>query len=376
MPRASLPSSLKQLYTYPVLLTKTTEEELLKYFEEESQTFEERWKPFQTILTDAINELHRDNPYRRHNWRRGIPKRMFPQGHIPTQSEEELERYEKITFLGFDLKRCDTAFHWSDTHEWVRDFLYKLESLRQQQNDNRTELMELDQLCFYKAQKEWEAKDADWIVNENKRKEHMGHHPREYWEELFRTDKDAERYHKGIIPDNDETCELCIKFRKEREEQAKIEAEKEERRRKQEEEEREEERLAQERRERERKEREARAEQEWLERPVKKCDACNFQTRSETTWLYHCASADHVYNEKKKALYCPVCDIQCSHRLQYDAHITSNKHKKKAAGETECNLHCDLCNYTATTKGNLDIHCKSKKHQRNMETQGRVQEAE
>lgn len=370
MPRASLPSYLKRLTTYDVLLTQTTEEELLTHFENESKTFEERWKPFADALSCAIEKLYDNNPYIGHNWRRGPPDRLYNKGIGWFElNDETFEKYSRLSSLRNDMAICEKEFKWSQKHDWVSGFLYLLEQARKREIEETQDLQARDELCFQKARRDWTERDAEWIAKETERKNHKHHYPKEYYEELFRKDKDAVKFYKGVIPNHEETCRLCVEDREKREARQKQEEAEEMERRQKEAEEREQARLEEERREMLRKERERQAEQQWCVKPAKRCDFCDYETKSETHWIYHCASKDHIYKEKQASLYCKVCDIQCSHRLQYDTHIASNKHKKLAGEIKEPSLHCEACNYTATTKQNLEIHCRSKKHQRNVETQ-------
>lgn len=359
MPRPTLPKHFASMRTYAVELTKTTEEELKDHLFQAVERYDERIQDELDEQRRILNILAYENPYTRHNWRKGRPDRKYEKGHDVTKiSEEKLEKSYWITNIERDFFTCTEHFKWTD--DWVHDFRYKIESKRDMYRENQREIIDQDELTYQLARKEWMETDAEWITRENLHKAHLHHKPKSYYIELFKKDKGAERFYKGIIPDYEDTCEFCIHDRIVRE------AREEKARKEQEEYERliEESRLEYERQQKE-KERK-KQEQLQVERIEQVCEMCNYKSKDTAMFRLHMMSKEHQQRIKQKELYCKACDHQCRTIIEYEAHIGTNKHKKNAGlvSTEPTTYECHVCNFSSQFKHHYENHLKSKKHQK------------
>jgi len=358
MPRPTLPTHFKDMRTYPVQLTKTTEEQLKEHMLHASETYDEKVKVLLDEQRRMLDILAYENPYMSHSWRKGSPERRFKHGYDALKlSEDKVDQDMWCYNIARDFEMCVKEFKWND--EWVHDFRYKIEQTRETMRENSKQIKEQDELTFELARKNWMEKDAEWIARENLRKEHVYHKPKSYFIELFKRDKDAERFYDGQIPNYHETCEFCIHdkiVREAYEEKARKDAEEYERLREEQEEE------YRRKEEEERKRREAP-----VERKEHKCEACNYKTMDSAMFRIHLMSKEHIQTEKQKNLYCEACDHQCRCKIEYEAHIRTSKHKKNTGEKQEPTVYtCEACAYSTPFKHHFDNHTKSKKHQDKM----------
>lgn len=346
MPRPCLSTHLKNCKTFEVLLTKTTEEELLAHFASAYAVYEDRWRPYHERVDECVKQNYEDNPYRQLNWRKGTPKRKYTKGwEWQVLTPDNVENYAWLTSIRGDLLRCSQEFTWNTTQPWTVEFEARMQRCTDTLTYNEKELMVIDERNFEVAQQEWQTTDAEWIACEARAKAHRGHHPRAYYLELFAKDKSAEEWYmrRGGMPTDDETCELCI-----RQAQTKpitIEVYEEEQNHEQ-----------------------------VVEVPTLPpqpsptrthvCDTCEYTTTNGWRFKLHMDSKEHAFIVKQKSLYCSHCSIQSRTQIEHAHHLTTNKHKK-AAGELVVPTvwRCEPCGYSASLKQQFETHCKSKKHQ-------------
>lgn len=364
MPRASLPSHLKNLRTYSVLLTQTTEEDLLAHFRKASETYEEKNRPFYETLDKALQKQYAENPYRHANWRKCSPPRRFAKGHewlqIDLDNDKDYDKYQWLAYVGRDLHWCNLEFKWSEapeTAKWYGDFLYLMERCRTMMRDMEKELSEIDSRNFDIAKQEWLRDDAEWIDRRERLKDHERHRPYKFYLEECEKDPDMRAWYerRGGIPNYEETCEFC------KERKAKDDAYAERVRLEEE----------QERLEREAEERAEREAQALRAKPVvpaqkitRRCEECNYQTSSLFNYELHMKSKEHAQCVKLKALYCTCCETQCRTQVEFTNHLQTSKHKKMANPVV---LRCECCDYTASLKHHYEAHMTSKRHLAKME---------
>jgi hypothetical protein len=359
MPRVSLPSHLKNLRTYTVLLTQTTEQDLLDHFRKASETYEEKNRPFYEMLDKALQAQYAENPYRRHNWRKGSAQRKFAKGHewlqIDLENDTEYNKREWLLYVGRDLHWCNLEFKWSEkpeTSTWYGDFVYRMEQCRTTMRDMEKELVEIDGRNFEIAKKEWERDDAEWIDRTKRMKEHERHRPYQFYLDECEKDPDMRAWYekRGGIPNYEETCEFC-KERKARDEayaeRMRLEAEQE--------------RLEREEEDRERQEQEALRKKPVLPavKVVRRCEDCDYQTSTLFNFELHMKSKEHAHRVKQKSLYCACCETQCRTQIEFNNHLQTSKHKKLANPTI---LRCEACDYTASLKHHFEAHMTSKRH--------------
>lgn len=352
-----MPTYFKDMGSYPVLLTKTTEEELKEHFKKASELYMERIQPDIDEQRRLLKMLYNENPYKQRNWRKGKPERLYENGFDRHQlKEEDAKGREWKACLWRDFRWCIDVYEWKE--DWVVPFDQMMRKAHEIYKNNVEEIKHMDLLCFEIAKRNWEVEDAVWIAKQKLKKSHEDHKPKSYWRELFATDKKSEEWYNGVIPDNEDTCEFCMEEKRisdERDEKMRLEDEEQER-------EEEEKRL---KREEERKQRKA---EECKEQT---CELCDYTSNYTSIFDLHMTSREHLANVKQQKLYCTVCEYQCRNQMEHAHHIGTNKHKKKAGlvSKEPVEFVCLCCEYTSQFKQHYENHMKSKKHQKKMDEQ-------
>lgn len=351
---------MKEIKTYPVLLTKTDKEELKEYYTKLNQIYEARFQPYLDMVRSACDSLVTNNPYAKHNWRKGLAKRLYKTGHEwnRIKDENEITLYEWITYAKRDLRWCVDEFKWDDA--WVQPTFQLIDRCMDSLNDTQRELLWRDEQLWSLAKHRWEKEDATWITRNELKKSHESHKPKSFYIELFKTDKDAEKWYDGVVPDNEDTCEFCIEEKRidqEREEKMRLEEEQQEQ---------EEEELRLERRKlAEEKERQKQS----VELVKQHCEVCDYTTHHGAIYQIHLTSKPHLINVKKQGLYCKTCDHQSRTEIEHAHHLSTTKHKRNTgvvAAEPD-EYSCESCEYTTHCKQHYENHLKSKKHKKNVD---------
>lgn len=361
MPRPTLPTHFKDMRTYSVQLTKTTEEDLKEHMKSSCERYE-------MVVREEIDEQNRilriltdTNPYSNSKWRKGRPERIYERGYDRRSvREEDLPQREWVVYLAREFGWCMREFKWED--EWAIDFAYTIERLNSMRTGNVEEIKTLDHVLYHRAEREWKQADAEWIMYDEKRKAHQSHRPKSYYIHLFTIDKDAEAFYKGTVPDDEDTCELCIAEKKHREEREEVQ-------RAYERQQKEEERAYEEERQAERRVCRVNSQPHTLSEHT--CELCTYTTTSEKLFDIHLTTKAHQQKERQEELYCTACSCQCRTKLEYDHHLGTTKHKKNAGlVPTEpMTYSCEACAYSTQFKHHYDNHTKSKKHIQNISVQ-------
>ena len=63
MPRPSLPSTLKKLWTFQVVLTQTTEEDLWQHFTDKFREYSKQWDCLMNKIEALGDEMNLNNPF-------------------------------------------------------------------------------------------------------------------------------------------------------------------------------------------------------------------------------------------------------------------------------------------------------------------------
>lgn len=360
MPRTALPNYFKDFRTIHVLVTHTTEEDLKKHYEEmyfsfvEPLIYEERMR-----LQSVVDALHESNPYKNHNWRKGQAHRKYVKGHEwQGLCEKNIDKTSRYIDFCREFKWCVYEFNWDD--DWVKSCTYKIEESRTTYKDLTQQLVEIDAYHWNTAKQQWETDDAEWIKVHELEKAHRNfHHPKSYYVELMKRDKDLKKYYETHgIPDYEDTCSMCIAGRKQKEEY-------EERVRKEEEEyERQQEEYREEQRKKQHQEQKKHTP---TETTIHHCEVCDYKSIHSALYRLHMESKEHERKAKLKVCYCEMCKHQSRNEMEYQLHLSSKKHKK-ICGEIEpepAEYRCECCNYSTSIKQNYSLHLKSKKHQQN-----------
>ena len=340
MPRPTMPAYFKDMTSYNVQLTKTTEEDLKEHFRKSSELYSIRVQADLDEQKRIMNMLYTENPYKNRNWRKSTPDRLFTHGY-DTRSLRE-EKVEELKWK-FSISR---EFPWSmEVYEWNEDwavqFSQTLYRTSERYRSNVEEIKHLDCLCFEVAKQMWEQEDSDWIAIREKKKSHSSHRPKSYYVQLFAHDKNAKDWYKGIIPDNEDTCEFCIQ----------------------------EKRISDERDETIRSQEQPLAVVEPREPksiPVVShlCTDCSYTTNHSAVYAIHMKSKEHLLTIKKQGLFCKPCNHQSRTEVEHGHHLTTTKHRKNTGliQPEEKEYVCECCQYKTPMKQNLVIHMKSNKH--------------
>jgi hypothetical protein len=350
------------LTTYDVALTTTTEDELWSHFISNGLIdFERKIYKYVNRLEDVVIMLYQTNPYDNVKWRQRKPIKKYQSfdDWFGNNIEERIEFFNLQSFP-IELKRVASTFKWDEDEDkkyQLQNALYEYNKPIQQLKDLEDEMKGWDRVKYEKSYNKWLETDKEWIEKNKKIEEHKGHKPKEYYIKLFAEDEIAKCRYENTIPDNEETCEFCIRDKKdqlEREERERIEKEEQQR-------EEEQYQLEKKRKEEERL-------NEIKNRPVitYTCDDCGYTCHNKHNHLAHFEDKTHINVVKLKQLYCGVCSTQCRTNAEYIIHINSAKHKKVETGEIKEQYECEPCHYKTKLKQNFDLHCNTKKHQKNV----------
>lgn len=94
-----------------------------------------------------------------------------------------------------------------------------------------------------------------------------------------------------------------------------------------------------------------------------KCIPCNHQLWNQREYDAHI----HTLSHRRKAkidYHCDACDMKFEFESQFNIHNNTQKHKDKVSGiEKQTVFRCEDCDYESVFKHHYDQHCNSKKHQ-------------
>lgn len=320
MPRKSLPQQCKRMKTLAVCLTNTTEEEIWNHLLNSAQKYIDEAYTITVKQSTFITNIYNNNPYLNFSWRNRTPSRVKWDEWM-----ENNENIQDIIISHFDFKHdwslCVKAFDWNNEDVIYWDFEIKKNNYNVTSNE---EFEVYERMHYNNSKKEWEIKDADWIIENKLKQDHKTHNKN---------------------PD----CKLCIN---EIEEDKKWELRN----------------LA-------RIEQQNKWNEEWKAKLLQdekekqenkelyECKHCNFMTYDEKAADIHEESKTHKKTIELMNLYCKDCSIQCKNQTDYIIHIHTKKHKV-ICGEIEKQMEfkCDKCNYVTGLKQNFEKHCSTKAH--------------
>ena len=357
MPRLSLPPALKKLWTFQVILTQTTEEEIWQHFTDMFKDYYDRRDCLIDKIEELDDEMMKNNPFShrsfsktqrtppsmKYNNLNGVAVEVF----LDPNDEMEWNRYMFIGKLNSDLKRCGRELKWDENVKYAAQFMEWTALSEQTVWELKTALAGLaitEESCYLVAKRQWEIAHADEILQQ-------------------KNAEIAKAKHSVHVDNNDPECSLCIlaeKLRTFQEQQALERA-------------RQEQEDAAEmlfmRQEEERIERELEEERK-LMAPLT-CKLCDYTTTTPSKYDSHLASREHTNRNKLRTTYCEACQVQCKNVVDYDIHTATQKHKKKVGDIVEpSEYRCDRCAYTTPSKYLYKAHCNTKTHQKNnMEAQ-------
>jgi hypothetical protein len=368
MPRASLPSALKVLKSFAVVLTKTTQEEIWEHFVDAFSWYRKRAYYLIEKIEALSEEIDAQNPFSKCSWRNTSSISSYPTRKYENETpyeifdDAECERYNYLFKIKSDLQRCGRILKWNEDEEYKQqfaEFTYITEEVCYDLEHKIHCLTITENDAYVLAKHKWMKAHKDEINDTQLSERHKLHKTKKEWMELFAVDPVAARWCNSTPPNDEDTCKYCIadKERRTAEERIEIakrirekkEAAEDEQRRKDEEYE-----LLQIENERKQMENEA----------VKHtCKTCDYTTSSGGKFDVHLASKEHTARLRSKALYCEPCETQSRSQLEHENHCNSVKHKKKIGEIVEpTEYRCDACDYTTSFKHLFKQHTDSKKH--------------
>ena len=253
-----------------------------------------------------------------------------------------------------DVRVCNRAF--PDWWEKMSDYMETIDKFK----FDTEELLSYEYFNYMKSKKKYEEADAEFIGEKDLKQLHRGHRPNAYYVELFKEDPIAVRFHKGIIPDYENTCKYCIQDKAIREQKEQHLKEYEEAQK-----------LQTETFLQELITRQAEERKQWIEtRKEHICGMCEFKTFSMNLYETHMNSREHTALANRKKWYCDCCDTQSRSDTEHKVHLNSTKHQNRFAGKGEDYVEtfkCECCNYQTTRKDYYKLHMNTKKHMKNAE---------
>ena len=67
--------------------------------------------------------------------------------------------------------------------------------------------------------------------------------------------------------------------------------------------------------------------------------------------------------------FCKTCNLQCTGKSDYEAHVNGRKHKSKSISVSIAGaFRCDICQVTTTDENGLNMHFQGKKHKKKAAT--------
>jgi len=335
MPRVTLPSTLKNLQTYEVLLTKTTESDIRSHFKESYASFEQKIEKYKKRIYDAVGVFIDGNPYANKDWKVRPPTRHYKESlYWFGDNEVELHEYMNMSTLLADLKRLEKHFDWEELQEMV----FEAESFINYMTTGQNDLKTWEELRFNQAKKVFQEENKEWIEEQRQIGLHKQTHIGGY---LIWSKED-----QGENIDQYLECVFCKSaYEKEK---ASINAAREYARRSN---------LT-----------------SYTPKPVEEevkpyvkpvqqvCEDCGFKSFHKFIFGDHIYEPQHKRAIQLKSWYCNECAVQCHCQIKYNEHIESTKHKKMIGEIVKPTYSCEKCNYSTKYKHHWEQHLESKKH--------------
>jgi Tfp pilus assembly major pilin PilA len=342
MPRATLPTCVKNLRTIEVFLTKTTEEILWAHFQKLLENWEERADAYSAQL-DALSQKYYDtNPYENYtinDWRNNRPKLKYKNAKYSWIEDDD--DYTNLNDIKHDVMRCVRAFP-----EWEQKLGSVYHAIEIFKLDVE-ELVRFESKRYEESREKYVKEDWEYIKRQNLQTDHRYFHKTK---EQFYSDETVRNVvYQNKEPDYWTTCEWCIlneqrlKEQKEYEEEQKRLAEEDERRYKE---------MCK-----------LKQYEETEARERLTCDYCKYSTYNGDAYERHLGEKQHKANENHSKWFCKLCDHHSRSNTEYEFHIATLKHKKNV-GEIEkvTEYTCECCDYTTKRKDLYKKHLTSKTH--------------
>ena len=339
MPRVSLPSSLKKLKTYEVMLTQTTEADLRSHCQSFFANFEAKQHKYMSRISNAVGMFLDGNPYEDRDWKKHTPIRHY-KDLLTWFGDDEEEMQEYIAFLMFlsDVNIFAKHFQWEE----LDDVKFEVETFMTYMSSGQEDLRKLEEHRFAQAKKKFEEDNKEWIEDQRLLKVHKSSHHSGHFLRVKAEDGENIDEHLACVH-----CKLDYEYEVERTKSI---------------------------REYEARQRELHP--EFYETEIKPkqetvfvpcvasveqtCEDCGYKTKFPAAFNVHKHQPDHKRAVQLKEWFCKTCEVQSRTELEYKNHILTKKHEKRVNGETEYS--CEKCNYTTLLKHLYEQHCSTIKH--------------
>jgi hypothetical protein len=352
MPRQSIVPSAKDIISFNVNITQTTEEQIWENLKNKLAEIHILFEEARTRQNEMVNLVFSSNPYENCNWRNKQPKRIeFLEW---TRGENKWYDFMRSIFeIKHDIKLCLDVFSWWETKpEEASELEYEMIKL---DLDYQREFENYEKMRYMEAKKNWEIRDAVWIAEKKARDNHnLNHKSEEGWKSVEKRIKEGYWTYDDpleVIIKNtrDPMCKYCIeqnKFDKECEEKQRI---LEEHHRISEEE--------------WKLQKEVERKRQIEERELYKCKCCEFETYDENAWDKHEDSKQHKKLLELKKIFCESCEVQCRNQTEFSIHIQTKKHKIATGKiQKQVDFKCEGCDYITQLKQNFEKHLLTKSH--------------
>jgi rubredoxin len=349
MPRQLVSPKLKRMVTMNVNITETTNEEIYNHLNKKIAEIQPLFNEAKELQNKMVYLVFNKNPYENCNWRNKGPVRI--------EFNEWMNNDDKwFHFLKslFDL-RHDLGLYIYSIQEKTSDISELEYSLLKFNLNYEDEFNMYEKFRYNQAKKEWEIRDAEWIIEKKEKDNHYRNHKtEEQWHNIDK--KIKEGFFQYDYPLNIEikntrvsTCKYCIRDNeedKEREERIKQDELKQEERNRKWFEQKEQERI-----------------QQLENRHLYECKLCDYKTYDSNSFDNHEDSKEHKRIIELRKYYCEDCDVQSRNSMEHVIHKQTKKHKIKIGEiQIQSEYKCDLCNYVTGLKQNYDKHCSTKQH--------------
>jgi hypothetical protein len=341
MPRVSLPSSIKNLKTFEVLLTQTTEAHLRSHCETFFANFEATREKYMSRISDAVGIFLDGNPYTEKDWKKREPTRHY-KDLITWFGEDEADVQEYLSFQFFlsDLNLLSKNFQWEE----LEDMKYEVERFMTHMYSGQKDLAQLEEMRFTQAKKQFQEENKEWIEEQKMIKIHKSSHHTGYRLRIKQEEGENIDQHLACIYCKDDYDKEMASVQRTRDYEAR--------------------------------QRELHPEHyiiknltktidqqvPYVRPPEQSCEDCGFKTYYTSAFEAHKQESQHKRALQLKEWYCKDCDSQSRTKIEYDNHIQTSKHKKRVGELETVEYVCEKCNYKTLLKHLYDQHCTTKKH--------------
>lgn len=335
MPRVSLPSTLKSLKTYDVLLTQTTEDDLRSHFKIAFELFESGKSKYTTRISDVVGMFLESNPYVERDWKKHVPTRHYKETFAWFgENENEMQEYFNFSSLLSDLNVISRHYEWEE----LDDMKFEVQKFTDHILTSQKDILQLESCRFFQAKKSFEEENKDWIQEQAEIKIHKQNHHSGYGLRIKEEDGEIiDLSCKYCKLDYDKEIESVRRHKEylnsklEPKQETKIES--------------------------------IVVETKSLIKPTEQvCKDCGFKSYYKSVFEYHKQESEHKQAIKLKSWYCTCCEVQLQTQIKYNDHIETLKHKKNIGEIHKPHYSCEKCNYNTKFKHHYDQHIQSIKH--------------